>query len=214
MRRLAWSSNAMGTVNRVMIMGNLGADPELRHTPAGQSVTTLSVATTRAYTDREGLEQKATEWHRVVVWGKQAETCAHYLSKGRGVFVEGRLATRSWEDHNGEKRYATEIVASSVQFLGGAHGTEGAGRHGGVDVAASHDGQPVTEGAAQPSGGPADERGVLRGAADMQSKSDRDGEGVAVVMPPARRESERPLPARAAMRAREDKRPRLEDIPF
>jgi single-strand DNA-binding protein len=203
----------MGTVNRVIIMGNLGADPELRQTPAGQAVTTLSVATTRAYTDRDGLEQKTTEWHRVVVWGKQAENCAHYLSKGRGVFVEGRLATRSWEDRNGEKRYATEIVASNVQFLGGPHGPEGSGRHAGPDVAAGHDGEPATERAAQPSGGPADERHVWRGAA-VQSTSEAVGGDVAVVTPPARRDAGRPQMARMSMRPRDDKRPRLEDIPF
>jgi single-strand DNA-binding protein len=203
----------MGTVNRVIIMGNLGADPELRQTPAGQTVTTLSVATTRAYTDRDGLEQKATEWHRVVVWGKQAENCAHFLSKGRGVFVEGRLATRSWEDRNGEKRYATEIVASNVQFLGGAHGPEGPGRHAGTDVAAGHDGEPATERAAQPSGGPADERHDWRGAAG-QHTAEAVGGDVAVVTQPPRRDVGRPQMARVPMRAREDKRPRLEDIPF
>lgn len=204
----------MGTVNRVIIMGNLGADPELRHTPAGQAVTTLSVATTRAYTDREGIEQKTTEWHRVVVWGKQAENCAHYLSKGRGVFVEGRLTTRSWEDRNGEKRYATEIVASNVQFLGGPHGPEGPGRHAGTDGAAGHDGEPATQRVAQPPGGSADERQIWRGAG-VQSNAEAVGGDVGVVTPAAGRNIPRsPQVARMAMRAREDKRPRLEDIPF
>jgi single-strand DNA-binding protein len=106
-------------MNRVLIMGNLGADPELRHTTSGTPVTTLSVATTHAFTDKDGQAQETTEWHRVVVWGKQAENCVQYLGKGRAVLVEGRLATRSWEDQNGEKRYQTEIIASTVQFLGG-----------------------------------------------------------------------------------------------
>jgi single-strand DNA-binding protein len=108
----------MASLNRVLIMGNLGGDPELRHTTSGQPVTTLRVATTHGYTDRDGNHQESTEWHNVVAWGRTAELCAQYLTKGRAVLVEGRLATRSWEDQSGEKRYATEVVASSVQFLG------------------------------------------------------------------------------------------------
>jgi single-strand DNA-binding protein len=103
-------------VNKAIIVGNLGQDPELRHTQAGQAVCELSVATSRKYKDNE-----ETTWHRIVVWGKQAEACAEYLKKGRQVYVEGRLQTRSWNDKDGNKRWITEIVAEQVQFLGGGN---------------------------------------------------------------------------------------------
>ena len=109
------------SVNKVMILGNLGQDPELRSTSNGTPVCTFSIATTEVRNDREGNRQENTEWHKIVVWSKQAQNCAKYLSKGRTVFVEGRLQTRSWDDkQTGQKRYATEIVANNVQFVGGA----------------------------------------------------------------------------------------------
>ncbi len=120
----------MASVNRVIILGNLGQDPEVRYTASGTAVCTLSVATTDTRTDRDGQRQESTEWHRVVVWNKQAENCAKYLSKGRSVYVEGRLQTRSWDDKNsGQKRYTTEIVAQTVQFIGSAR-DGGASAHG------------------------------------------------------------------------------------
>ena len=97
----------------------LGQDPELRYTQGGAGVTTLNVATNENWVDKSGQKQERTEWHRVVVWGKQAENAAQYLKKGRQVFVEGRLQTRQWQDQSGNKRYTTEIVAQNVQFLGG-----------------------------------------------------------------------------------------------
>ena len=97
-------------------MGHLGQDPELRYTQNQAAVVTLNVATTEAWS-KDGQRQEQTEWHRIIVWNKQAENCAKYLSKGRAVFVEGRLQTRSWEDKNGQKRYTTEISATSVQFM-------------------------------------------------------------------------------------------------
>lgn len=106
-------------VNKVTLLGNLGADPETKKTASGQNITLFSLATSNAWTNREGQRQEHTEWHRIVVWGKLAETCAEYLSKGRKVYVEGRLQTRSWEDDKGQKRYTTEIVANQVLFLGG-----------------------------------------------------------------------------------------------
>lgn len=109
----------MSSLNRVIILGNLGADPELRHTQSGQAVCTLSVATTDRRKDAQGNVQEFTEWHRIVVWGNNAENCSKYLAKGRSVCVEGRLTTRSWEDKDGAKKYVTEIVAQNVQFLGG-----------------------------------------------------------------------------------------------
>ena len=106
-------------VNKVTLLGNLGADPETKKTASGQNITLFNLATSNAWTNREGQRQEHTEWHRIVVWGKLAETCAEYLSKGRKVYIEGRLQTRSWEDDKGQKRYTTEIVANQVLFLGG-----------------------------------------------------------------------------------------------
>src|SRR5271156_2358617 len=117
----------MSGVNKVIIVGRLGGDPEVRYTPGGQAVAKLSVATSENWTDKQGQKQERTEWHRVVVWGKMAEVCGQHLSKGRQVYVEGRLQTRSWDDKTtGQKKYSTEIVATTVQFLGGAG--DGAGR--------------------------------------------------------------------------------------
>ncbi len=109
----------MSGVNKVILVGNLGANPEMRFTQGGQAVANLRLATTERWTDRNGQKQEATEWHRVVVWGKQAEIVGQYLTKGRQVYVEGRIRTRQWQDQQGQKRYTTEIVAQSVQMLGG-----------------------------------------------------------------------------------------------
>lgn len=108
------------SVNKVILLGRLGQDPELKYTPGGAAVCNFSLATTEAWTDKSGQKQEKTEWHRVVVWGKLAELCNQYLSKGRQAFLEGRLQTRSWEDKDGNKRYTTEIMATTVQFIGGA----------------------------------------------------------------------------------------------
>jgi len=105
------------SVNKVILIGRLGQDPELKYTPAGQAVTTFSLATSEMWNDKNGQRQERTEWHRIVVWGKTAENCSKYLGKGRQVFVEGRLQTRSW-DKDGQKHYTTEIIANTVQFLG------------------------------------------------------------------------------------------------
>jgi single-strand DNA-binding protein len=108
------------SVNKVILVGNLGRDPEVRATPSGQSVCNFSVATTERFTDRAGQQRDQTEWHNVVVWGKQADLCGQYLKKGRQVYVEGRLTTRQYEAKDGTgKRYRTEVVAQRVQFLGG-----------------------------------------------------------------------------------------------
>ena len=118
----------MASVNKVILIGNLGRDPELRYTQSGQAVANFSVATTDKFTDKEGNPQERTEWHRIVVWGKQAENCAQYLSKGRSAYIEGSLQTRDWEDKEGIKRYTTEVRAQRVQFLGGPGGGQrGAG---------------------------------------------------------------------------------------
>ena len=119
-----------GGINKVILIGNLGNDPEMRHTPNGAGVCEFRLATNEAWTDKQGQRQERTEWHRVVVWGKKAEVCSKYLSKGRQVYVEGRLRTRSWEDKEGNKRYTTEVVANDVQFLGGGGGGERGERGG------------------------------------------------------------------------------------
>ena len=109
----------MSGVNKVILIGNLGANPELRYTQGGQPVANLRIATTEKWTDKAGQKQEATEWHRVVLWGKQAEIAGQYLVKGRQVYIEGRIRTRQWQDQQGQKRYSTEIVAQSMQLLGG-----------------------------------------------------------------------------------------------
>jgi len=111
------------SVNKVILVGNLGRDPELRHLPSGQAKTNFTVATTENFTDRSGQKQERTEWHNIITWGKLAEICGQYLKKGRQVYVEGRISTRSYEAKDGGgKRYVTEIVAQTVQFLGGRAG--------------------------------------------------------------------------------------------
>jgi len=106
-------------VNKVILIGHLGQDPELRTTPSGTSVATFTLATNDSWTDRDGTKQERTEWHRIVTWAKLAEICAQYLRKGRQVYIEGRLTTRSWEDKQGVQRKTTEIVAQNMQMLGG-----------------------------------------------------------------------------------------------
>lgn len=105
------------SLNKCMIIGNLGRDPEMRYTPSGQAVTQFTVATNRNYKDQQGEWQKETEWFRVVVWGQQAERAAENLRKGNKVYVEGRIQTRQWEDQTGQKRYTTELVANQVSSL-------------------------------------------------------------------------------------------------
>src|SRR5258706_2845949 len=117
-----------GGVNKVILVGNLGADPDMRYTPSGQGVCELRLATSESWNDKNGQRQERTEWHRIVVWGKRAEVCSKYLSKGRQVYVEGRIQTRTYDDKDGNKRYITEVIAQDVQFLGGG---EPAGARGG-----------------------------------------------------------------------------------
>jgi single-strand DNA-binding protein len=106
-------------LNKVLLIGNLGRDPEVRSTPSGQPVASFTLATNRRWKDKTGARQEQTEWHNIVVWGRQAEIAGQYLTKGKQIFVEGRLQTRSWEDRqSGEKRYRTEIVCESFQMLG------------------------------------------------------------------------------------------------
>ena len=130
-------------LNKVMLIGNLGRDPEVRSIPSGQQVATFTLATNRRWTDKAGQRQEQTEWHQIVCWGKQAEVAAQYLTKGKQIFVEGRIQTRSWDDkQTGEKKYRTEIICDNFQMLGQ--------RGGGPDM----------EGHAHPSGGPTYDEGL------------------------------------------------------
>ena len=106
-------------LNKCMVIGHLGADPEMRYTANGAAVTTFNVASSRQFSGPDGQRREETEWFSVVTWNRLAETCSQYLTKGRLVYVEGRLQTRSWEGQDGQKRYRTELVAQEVKFLGG-----------------------------------------------------------------------------------------------
>jgi single-strand DNA-binding protein len=131
----------MASVNKVILVGNLGRDPELRYIPSGQAVANFTLATNERWRDKEGNNQERTEWHRIVVWGKSAENCAQFLQKGRSVYVEGKLQTQEWEDKDGNKRKTTEVVAQTVQFLGGRGGAEmGGGPSGDSDSSGSGSG--------------------------------------------------------------------------
>ena len=140
----------MAGINKVIIIGRLGNDPEVRYTPSGSPVAKFSVATSEEWKDKNSGEKKErTEWHRITAWGKLGEICGEYLSKGRQVYVEGRLQTSSYDDKEGVKRYSTEIVASDVQFLGSKE--SGGGRSGGGG------GAPPRESFGGPGAPPADE---------------------------------------------------------
>jgi single-strand DNA-binding protein len=130
-------------LNKCMVIGRLGADPEMRYTGSGDAVTNFSVAASRQYTTTSGERREETEWFRVVTWRRLAETCAQYLSKGRLVYVEGRIQTRSYDGQDGQKRYITELIAQDVRFLGGREdgGSSGGGAYAaGVPVGADGEG--------------------------------------------------------------------------
>ena len=139
----------MGSVNKVILVGNLGADPELKYTPSNRALCNLRIATTEVYKDKGGQRQEKTEWHRVTVWGDSAQNCAKYLAKGRSVYVEGRLQTRSY-DKDGQKHYATDVVADRVVFLGSgggaAAGEGGSSRRGAGPDAQGGGGRGFPEG--------------------------------------------------------------------
>ena len=116
------------SVNKAILVGNLGKDPELRYTPSGTAVCTFSLATTDRFKNKQGEQQERTEWHNIVVWAGLAEICGKYLTKGKQVYIEGRIQNRSYDDRDGNKRYITEIVASEMQMLGRAGEQGGGGR--------------------------------------------------------------------------------------
>jgi single-strand DNA-binding protein len=147
----------MAGVNKVIIVGNVGRDPEVRYTQSGKAVASFSVATSERFQDKEGQPQERTEWHRVVAWGRLAEICGEYLRKGKQIYVEGRLQTRDWEDKDGHKRYTTEVIANVMQMLG-RRGEDGGGGgfsdDGGSRGASSGGGDPMSQ---VPSGGTNDD---------------------------------------------------------
>jgi single-strand DNA-binding protein len=131
----------MASVNKVILIGNLGADPETRYLPSGDAITNIRIATTEAWKDKGGEKQEHTEWHRIAFFGKQAEIAGQYLKKGSPVYVEGRIRTRKWQDKDGQDRYSTEIVADRMQLLGTrTGGTESVGRE---PAAAASAGKPA-----------------------------------------------------------------------
>lgn len=135
-------------VNKVIAIGHLGKDPEVRYTPSGQAVANFNIAVSESWNDKQGQRQERTEWIRIVVWGKTAELCGEYLAKGRQVYLEGKLQTREWNDRDGNKKWTTEVVANTVQFLGSREGGGGGGGSGGGGGARRNSG-----GADYPSGG-------------------------------------------------------------
>jgi single-strand DNA-binding protein len=145
-----------GGVNKVILIGNLGSDPEVRFTPSGQAVANFRVATNDSWTDKSGQKQERTEWHRIVVWGKLAELCGEYLKKGRQAYIEGRLQTREWTDKENKKNYTTEVVANTVQFLGGGSGGGGPRSEGGGGGGGGGGPRRDDFGGPPPSGGPDD----------------------------------------------------------
>jgi|SRR5215831_14309805 len=132
----------MASVNKVILIGNLGRDPEVRYTQGGSAVANFTMATTDTWQDPSGEKKERTEWHRIVVWGKQAEIVGEYLRKGRPVYVEGSLQTREWTDREGNKRYTTEVRAQRIQFLGRPDDRGAQAQSGPAPVAAEDSGEP------------------------------------------------------------------------
>ena len=144
---MEFTKDAMGSVNKVILVGNLGRDAELRYTPGGAAVATLNMATTEVWNDKAGQKQEKTEWHRIVVWGKSAESLSEYLTKGKQIYVEGRLQTRQWDDKDGNKRYTTEIRGDRIVLLGGG---SGGGRSGGGTSRIDDSGHPPAPESSEP----------------------------------------------------------------
>jgi single-strand DNA-binding protein len=119
------------SVNKVILVGRLGKDPELRYTPSGTAVVTFTLATDERYKDKEGNQQSKTEWHNIVAWRQLAEICGKFLHKGKQVYIEGKIQTRSYDDRDGNKRYITEIVTDQMQMLGSREDSQGGGQQGG-----------------------------------------------------------------------------------
>jgi single-strand DNA-binding protein len=141
----------MASVNKVILVGNLGRDPETRYMPDGGAITNISIATTSSWKDKNGEKQEQTEWHRVAFFGKLAEIAGEYLKKGSQVYVEGKLRTRKWQDKDGQDKYTTEVIADAMQMLGGRQGMGGDG--GGRDYERSSGGSGSAGGSSKPAPG-------------------------------------------------------------
>jgi single-strand DNA-binding protein len=133
----------MGSVNKVILVGNLGRDAELKYTPGGQAVCKLRLATTEVWNDKSGQRQEKTEWHSIDLWGRQAESLNEYLTKGKQIYVEGRLQTRKWTDKDGKDRYTTDIKADRIVLLGGGGGGRGGAARAETTDVEGH--EPATE---------------------------------------------------------------------
>src|ERR1044072_4110396 len=133
------------SVNKVILIGNLGKDPEVRYTANGRAVARFPIATSEVWNDAEGNRQERTEWHNIIVWGKQGETCGQYLAKGRQAYIEGSIRTRSYDDKSAQKRYVTEIIAQRVRFVG-----RGAGVHLAPDPSTDTHGETAAASGGQP----------------------------------------------------------------
>jgi single-strand DNA-binding protein len=145
---------AQRSLNKVMLLGNLGRDPEVRYTASGKAVATFTVATSFTWRDQDGADQEKTEWHRIVAWGRLGEICGEYLSKGQKVYIEGRIQTRDWEDQDGNKRTTVEIVANDMIMLGGS----GASQERGVESSRRRAQPPAASKRQASAGGGVDER--------------------------------------------------------
>jgi single-strand DNA-binding protein len=148
----------MASINKVILIGNLGRDPEVRYTPGGAAICNVTIATSRNWKDKNsGEKMEETEWHRVVFYDRLAEIAGEYLKKGRSVYVEGRLKTRKWQDKEGQDRYTTEIIADNMQMLGGREGMGGGhgGDEGGGRSYGGGGGEPTERPARAPAGKPA-----------------------------------------------------------
>ena len=162
------------SLNKAMIIGNLGRDPEMRYTPSGQAVTQFTVAVNRNFKDHEGNWQEETEWFRVVAWGPTGERAAEHLRKGNKVYVEGRMQTRQWEGQDGQKRYTTELIADRVQNLERRPREEGAAGDGGAFPGGIPGGAPIRSGNSAPSSGRAGGPGGPAEPADRLDDTDLD----------------------------------------
>lgn len=141
-------------INKVILVGRLGKDPEIRSTPQGTSVAKFTIATDEKFTDRAGEKQERTEWHNIVAWGKLGEICGQYLKKGKLVYIEGSIRTDSWDDkESGQKKYRTEIVANTMKMLD-RRGDEGGGSGGGYERGGGYQSQPQSRGGSKPSSAP------------------------------------------------------------
>ena len=164
------------SVNKVILVGNLGKDPELRYTPSGAAVATFSLATTERYKDRDGNRQEKTEWHNIVVWRQLAEICGKFLHKGKQVYIEGKIQTRSYDDRDGNKRYITEIVADQMQMLGRAGDEGGGGQGGGYGGGSGQSSAGGQQSGGQPSYGGGQQSGEQQGGSSQEPPYNMDDE--------------------------------------